>query len=150
VSGPAISNGTFSLANGGCSPQGTVTGTEYPPLNGTYSGTLTSGRTGQSFAVSAALNQSSGPNSDGYLTLVGTVNVSGFPCVASGGAAPFSLSTSYVGSYFNASLNPSPGATLFLTGTLSPDGKTLAVNYGFTLAGSSCNGDGGTGTLTLQ
>lgn len=149
VSGPTLSNGSFTLA-GTCITQGSVTGTEYPPLNGTYSGTLTSQTTGQSFTVSASINQSSGPNSNGYLSLGGTVNVSGNPCIASGGATPLSLNTTYVGSFFNASFAPSPGATLFLTGVLSPDGKTLAVNYGFTLADSSCNGDGGSGTLTLQ
>jgi len=150
VSGQAISNGSFTLSGAACTTQGTLTGTEYPPLDGTYSGTLASQTTGQSFAVSATLKQSSTPDSDGALVLGGTVNVAGYPCVASGGAATLSLSTNYVGDYFNASMVPSSGATLFLTGVLSPDGKTLAVNYGFTVAGGSCNGDGGTGTLTLQ
>ncbi len=150
VNGQAIANGNFTLSGGSCVTQGPITGTQYLPLDGTYSGTLTSQMTGQTFAVSATLMQSSGPNSGGELTLTGMANISGYTCVASGGTAALSLNATYVGDFFNASLAPSAGATLFMMGVLSPTGKTLAVNYGFTRAGSSCNGDGGTGTLTLQ
>jgi len=146
VSGSTVSNGSFSL-NCVSTVKGTITGTEYPPLEGTYSGTVTSQVTGQSFTMSATLDQSSAPNSDGYLGLTGTVGVTGYPCISS---AAMPISSNFVGNEFWAGLNPAPNATLGWAGTLSPDGKTLAIGYGFTLNGSGCNGDFGTGTLTLQ
>ncbi|MGO8758422.1 MAG: hypothetical protein ACLQG3_09885 [Terracidiphilus sp.] len=149
VSGSTMTNGSFTLS-GSCTTQGTVTGIEYPALNGTYSGTLASQITGQSFTVSVALDQSSAPNSYGYLGLGGTVNVTGYSCISSGGATPISLSASYIGNYFGASLTPASSETLGLLGTLSPDGKTLDVTYDVLLSGSSCNLDYGSGTLTLQ
>ena len=146
VSGSTLSNGSFTLG-GACNTQGTITGVEYPALDGTYSGTLTSQVTGQSFTVSAILGQSSAPNSSGYLGLAGTGNVTGYSCISSA-ATP--INTSYIGNYFNASLSPSSSETLGLLATLSPDGKTLAISYGFSLSGSRCNEDYGGGTLTLQ
>lgn len=149
VSGSTLSNGSFTLA-GACTTQGTVTGVEYPPLDGTYSGELTSKVMGQSFSVSEDLKQNSAPNSNGDLGLGGTVNVTGYACASSGNAALFALNSTYLGSFFSANLTPSSGATLFLLNTLSPDGKTLQINYGFAQSGNSCNGDYGSGTLTLE
>lgn len=148
VAGQTISNGSFAITNGSCSPAGTATGTEYLPLNGSYAGSLTSEVTGQSFPISAVLTQNSTPNADGYLSLAGTVTMSGYPCMTAG--TPLNVSSSFVGDFFDASAGPSAGATFFMVGMLSPDEKTLTMNYGFTLAGSPCNGDGGSGTLTLQ
>lgn len=146
ASGSTISNGSFTLT-GTCSAQGTITGTEYAPLDGIYAGTVTSQATGQSYAVTTTLDQSNVPNASGYLNLTGTVSVSGYPCFSSG-ATP--LSSTFLGNEFNAGMNPSPNATLSWSGTLSPDGKTLEIDYGFNQSGNSCNDDYGTGTLTLQ
>jgi len=146
VSGSTLSNGSFTLS-GTCTAQGTITGTEYASLDGTYAGTLTSQATGQSYAVTTTLDQSNVPNASGYLNLTGTVSVSGYPCISSG-TTP--ISSTFLGNVFNAGVNPSPNATLGWSGTLSPDGKTIEIDYGFTLNGSSCNDDYGTGTLTLQ
>ncbi|MGO9519428.1 MAG: hypothetical protein ACLPND_20520 [Candidatus Korobacteraceae bacterium] len=149
ASGSNLSNGSFTLS-GTCTAQGTITGTEYAPLDGTYAGTVTSQGTGQSFTISAHLDQSSAPNTDGYLGLGGTVDVTGDSCLSSGGGTPISLSGSYLGNNFNTDLTPSSNQTLALTGTLSLDGKTLEINYGVYPGSGSCNDDWGTGTLTLQ
>jgi hypothetical protein len=146
ASGSNLSNGSFTLT-GTCSAQGTITGTEYAPLDGTYAGTLTSQATGQSYGVTTTLDQSNVPNSSGYLNLTGAMSVSGYPCISSGSTP---ISSTFLGNEFNAGMNPSPNATLSWSGILSPDGKAIAIDYGFTLSGSSCNDDYGTGTLTLQ
>jgi hypothetical protein len=146
ASGSTISNGNFTLS-GTCTAQGTITGTEYAPLDGTYAGTVTSQATGKSYAVTTTLDQGSVPNSSGYLNLTGAVSVSGYPCISSGSTP---LSSTFLGNEFNAGVNPSPNGTLGWGGILSPDGKTIEISYGFNQSGSSCNGDFGTGTLTLQ
>lgn len=146
TSGSTISNGSFMLS-GTCTTQGAIAGTEYAPLDGTYAGTVTSQDTGKSYAVTTTLDQGSVPNSSGYLDLTGLVSVSGYPCISSGSTP---ISSTFLGDEFFAGANPSPNGTLGWSGILSSDGKTLGVDYGFTLSGSPCNDDYGTGTLTLQ
>ncbi|MGB8029368.1 MAG: hypothetical protein WCF30_06850 [Terracidiphilus sp.] len=146
VSGSSLSNGSFAIS-GDCTTQGSMTGVEYPAVNGTYSGTVTSQATGQSFQVTATLDQSSTPNSAGLLALTGTATVSGYSCVPSSATA---ISASFVGNDFFVDLSDSSSGILGWGGSLSPDGKTLGINYGFSPASSSCNEDFGAGTLTLQ
>lgn len=146
VNGSAMTNGSFTVA-GTCNTQGTMTGTEYAPLDGTYSGTLTSQVTGQSFAISATLDQSSSPNASGYLTLTGTATVSGNSCFSSG---PVAISSTFVGNEFITALNNSQNATLGLDGDLTPGGNSLTVDYGFTPGNGTCTDDYGLGTLALQ
>jgi hypothetical protein len=146
ASGSAISNGSFTLS-GACTVQGTITGTEYAPLDGIYAGTVTSQATGESFTVTATLDQSSTPNSTGLLVLTGTASVSGYSCVP---ATATALNASFVGSEFFIELSDSSSGILGWTGSLSPDGKTLGISYGFSPASSACQEDFGTGTLTLE
>ncbi len=148
VSGTTMSNGSFTLTGTeGTISQGSVAGVEYAALDGTYSGTVTSASTGQSFTVSALLNQSNGPNSSGLLGLTGTMTITGDSCVPSSAMA---ISTSFVGSGFQNGLNVTSSETLGVSGTLSPSGKTLAIQYGLSGASGSCSGDSAAGTLTLQ
>jgi hypothetical protein len=150
VSGGTLSDGSFTLT-GSCAAQGTVTGTEYPALDGTYAGTLTSQTTGQSFAVSAILDQTAAPNSGGAFYINGAINFTGYPCLTSATAAtPIDANSWFIGDSFWIYMNGAPGGNFNLSGTLLPDGKTFAVSYGFYLVGSSCSGDYGIGTLTLQ
>jgi len=148
VSGSTLSNGNFTQS-GTCNTQGTITGIEYPPLDGTYSGTLTSQVTGQSFTMAMAPNQSSAPNSYGFLSLTGTVNVSGYSYI-SPTAMSFPTGLTFLGNAFAMDVNSSSGEALYLTATLSPDGKTLQVTYGTFPSGGGLTQDYGTGTLTLQ
>jgi hypothetical protein len=146
VSGSSLSNGSFAIS-GTCTTQGSMIGIEYPAVNGTYSGTVMSQATAQSFQVTATLDQSSAPNSAGLLVLTGTATVSGYPCVP---ATATALSASFVGDNFFVDLSDSPSGILGWSGNLSPDGKTLGINYGFSPASTNCMEDYGTGTLTLQ
>ncbi len=149
VSGATLTNGTFSLT-GGCPDQGTMTGYALPVLNGTYAGTMTSQNTGQSFSLSATLQQSATLNSRGFLDVSGSATLSGYPCLTSATVAtPLDLNSGFLGNQFGVTMNASSGgATLGLSGTLSQDGKTIAAAY--TAAGGGCQLDYGTGTLTLQ
>ena len=143
VSGSTLSNGSFTLT-GHCTVQGTITGGQYPPLDGTYAGSLKSQVTGQSFTMSATLDQSSAPNSSGLLSLTGAVNVNGYPCISS---ASTPIDVGFVGDSFG--VYPSQSPALGWTGVLSLDGRTLAIDYGFSTSGN-CNQDYGSGTLALQ
>lgn len=146
VSGSSLSNGSFAIS-GDCTTQGSMTGIEYPAVNGIYSGTVTSEITGQSFTVTAMLDQSSAPNSAGLLVLTGTATVSGYPCVPSSAAG---ISGTFLGSDFFLDLSNLPSGILGWNGSLSQDGKTLGISYGFSPGSSACKEDEGTGTLTLQ
>jgi hypothetical protein len=150
ASSGTLSNGSFTLT-GSCPAQGTIAGTEYPTLAGTYTGTLTSQNTGKSFAISETVDQSSSLNSGGFFDVSATASLSGYSCVTSvAEATPLNQNSNFLGDNFIVTMNASPGGTLFLSGVISPDGKTMAATYEYALLGSSCNVDLGTGTLTLQ
>jgi hypothetical protein len=153
VSGGTLTNGSFTLTSS-CpaqGTQGTITGTEYPTLNGTYVGTLTSQTSGQSYAVSATFDQSATLNTRGFFNVSGTANFTGYPCMTSAAVAtPLDMNSGFLGDSLEVTMNAVPSGTLIVSSTLSPDGKTLAVTYFFILMGSSCNNDTGTGVLTLQ
>jgi hypothetical protein len=145
-----LTNGAFTLT-GGCPAQGTIAATQYPTLAGTYSGKLTSTNTGQSFAISETVDQSSSLNSSGYFDVSATANLNGYSCVTSATeATPIDMNSGFLGNSFSANMNAAPGGTLVLLGTISPDGKTMAASYQYALLGSTCNIDMGQGTLTLQ
>jgi hypothetical protein len=149
VNAGTLANGSFTLT-GPCPAQGTITGTEYPTLNGTYTGTLTSTSTGQSFVVSTTFDQSAALNSRGFFNVNGTANFAGYPCMTSAVVAtPLEMNSGFLGNNFEVTMNAAPSGDLIVSGTLSPDGKTLAVTYFFVLMGSSCNNDKGTGSLKL-
>jgi hypothetical protein len=150
VNSGTLTNGSFTLT-GGCPAQGTIAGIEYPALNGTYAGTLTSEMTGRSFTIMATLDQSSTPNSGGAFNVSGTAGLTGYPCATSGTVGtPLDQYSSFLGNNLEVTMNAVPSGSLSLSGTLSPDEKTMAAQYAFVLMGSSCNDDYGSGTLTLQ
>ena len=148
VSGETITNGTFNLS-GPCPDTGTSTGVELSALNGTYAGTVTSKDTGRSYSLSTTLQQSTTLNARGFLDVRGTATLTGYPCLTSATAAtPLDLNSGFLGNQFEVTMNGAGGATLSISGTLSPDGKTIAATY--TVGGGTCHLDFGQGTLTLQ
>ncbi len=149
VSGNAFSNGKFTLT-GSCPDKGTIAGTALAPLNGTYAGTMTSKNTGNTYTLTATLQQSSTPNSRGFFNVNGTAKLSGYACISSATAAtPLDQSSGMLGNRFSVSMNtPTSGVTYYIAGTLAPDGKTISATY--VASGGACNNDFGTGTLTLK
>lgn len=149
VNGESLSNGSFTLT-GTCAVQGTITGTAYPPLNGTYGGTMTSKDTGDSFTITTTLQQGTAVNARGFLNVNGTATLQGNACMSSATAAmPLEQNSGVLGNVFGVTMDaPQGGATLALAGSLSQDGKTITASY--TIGGGGCVLDYGTGTLTLQ
>ena len=116
------------------------------PLNGTYAGTLVSSVTGNSIGVTTTLSQS-GPNSSGILEYSGSASFTGFSCI---GSVTVPASGKFFGNQLIDRPLPAniPHSGIYLTGTISPDAKTIAVNY--ESVSSSCSDDFASGTLTLQ
>ena len=126
--------------------KGPVTGTMIAPLNGTYVGTLVSSVTGNSIGVTTTLSQS-GPISGSYLEYSGSASFTGVSCI---GSVTVPASGNFFGNQLIVRLNPAniPQSGIYLTGTISPDAKSIAVNY--ESVSSSCSTDFASGTLTLQ
>jgi hypothetical protein len=148
VANGSLTNGTYTLT-GGCPASGAFTGAEYPALNGTYAGTLTSKDTGNSFTISTNLAQTT-INSRGFLDVTSSATLSGYPCMSSAtGATPLDENSGILGNQFGVGMNGNQSGTTFsLSGSLSQDGRTINASY--TVGGGSCTLDYGTGTLTFQ
>jgi hypothetical protein len=139
-------SGTFAIAQTTTTDQGPVTGTMIAPLNGTYAGTLVSSVTGNSVGVTTTLSQS-GPTSGSYLEYSGSASFTGVYCI---GSVTVPASGNFFGNQLMVDLLPAniPQSGIYLTGTISPDAKTIAVNY--ESVSSNCSADFASGTLTRQ
>ena len=139
-------SGSFAITQTTTLDQGPVTGTMIAPLNGTYAGTLLSSVTGNSIGVTTTLSQS-GPNSSGILEYSGSANFTGVSCI---GSVTVPASGNFFGNQLMIDLVPAniPHSGIYMTGIISPDAKTIAVNY--ESVSSSCSTDFASGTLTLQ
>ncbi|MGC9199028.1 MAG: hypothetical protein ACP5E5_08835 [Acidobacteriaceae bacterium] len=148
ISGESLTAGTFNLT-GGCPASGSITGVEIPPLNGVYSGTLTSKTTGQSYKFSTTLEQSSALDARGLFSVSGTGTLAAYPCLTSVSVpAPITSYSGMLGSHFGLTMTGADGGQFELNGTLASDGETITVSYD--VAGGSCANDIGSGTLMLQ
>jgi hypothetical protein len=139
-------SGSFAIAQTTTTDQGPVTGTMIAPVNGTYAGTLVSSVTGNSIGVTTTLSQS-GPTSGSYLEYSGAASFTGVYCI---GSVTVPASGNFFGNQLMIDLLPAniPQSGIHLTGTISSDAKTIAVNY--ESVSSSCSDDFASGTLTLQ
>ena len=145
VSGSELT-GTFSLAAGASTDQGTVSGTSIQPIDGTYIGVVTSATSGASINVTAALTQGSTPGSNGVLPLSGTVNFGGYSCFSS---TTVSTGSAVLGEEYGLTLVPTnTSSAVGAEGGVSPDAKTLT--FAFSVFGGGCAFDYGSGTLTRQ
>jgi hypothetical protein len=141
--------GSYTISGGCASDMGTVAGTELPPLNGTYNGTVTSTNTGTTMTVKATLTQASTPNAAGQLPVTGTASFSGGQSCLSSLAVQNSESYLYGTDLLTGlAVNPAAPLTAGFSGTLSADGKTLSITYD--VSPDVCSYDFGKGTLTLQ
>ena len=140
-------NGTYAVG-GGCASgsMGTLSGTKYDPLVGTYDGPVT-GSTSTS-ALSLALNQTLLANGNGSFNVTGSGTFQGNACFTQG---TLTADSYVVGSAVNLVLttNEAGGSTVTLTGTFDPTADMINV-ANLTTSGGACSGTGGTATLTLQ
>jgi hypothetical protein len=140
-------SGTFAITTQTTTTdKGPVTGTMIAPLDGTYAGTLISSVTGNNIGVTTTLSQS-GPVSGSYLEYSGSASFTGVYCI---GSVTVPASGNFFGNRLIIDLYPAniPQSGIYMTGTISPDAKTIAVNY--ESVSSSCSADFASGTLTLQ
>ena len=136
--------GTY-VVGGGCSTggSGTITGTRYAPLTGTYAGSV--GDSSLAQTLSFSLTQASLANGGGYTPLSGTGTFAGFTCFTSGTLNPAS---SYVlGRSVHLTVNATDGENVTLTGTFDPAASAIAISSG-QIAGGACSGSLGSSTLS--
>ena len=138
--------GTFSVG-GGCSNGGggTLTGTKFAPVNGTYTGSLST--TGAAQAVTLHLTQAPEGNGKGYSLLDGTASFSGVSCFA---AAAVDQSGSFVsGSSIRITLLATDGESILLNGSFDAAAESISISSGI-ISGGSCSGSVGSETFTLS
>ena len=138
--------GTYSVG-GGCASgsQGTLSGTRYAPLAGTYSGPVT-GPTSTT-TLSLVLAQSLQGNGDGTSNVTGRATIAGNSCFST---ATFNLGDGTVlGSKLNLSFNTNDGSQMTVVGTFDPTADRITA-ASTTVTGGACAGSLGTASLQLQ
>jgi hypothetical protein len=151
MSNATLQNGAYAIS-GGCADKGTISGSKIPALHGTYSGNVSSSANSDNLGVAVTLNQTPTADASGFFHLTGAAKFSGSSCFSTTTIeSPSATSTFFAGSEWQAQFIPTGGPPPYIaaSGALSPDGKTLTFNYVVT-SGSSCDGNYGKGTLTLQ
>jgi len=134
--------GTYSV-RGGCASgtAGTVTGTRYDALTGSYRGALAGGQT---FVI--ATTQDPYPDGTGYFSLSGSATVIGTGCLT---GATLDADSSYViGSSVSMTLVSASGLRLTLVGSFTPDASSITVTS-VQIAGA-CADSFGAGMLLRQ
>jgi len=139
--------GTYDV-HGGCAntSAGTIIGTRYAPLTGSYSGTTTGS---SAVGVQASLTQANEANGLGQSSVSGSANFTGVSCFTSGTLSAddgdvlgSSVSMSFI-------TNEASGSKVLLTGTFDPAADTIIFTSA-EVTGGSCSGSLGPVTLTKQ
>lgn len=140
--------GTYSVA-GGCADgaSGVLDGVKYSSLTGNYKGAL--GETASAETIQLSLTQFLQGTGDGTFLVSGSGTFVGVPCFTQATLA--SSDGGVVGSAVKLSFvtNDPTSARLILTGTITPDAKTLILAAA-TVTGGSCAGSLGGAVLTSQ
>jgi hypothetical protein len=144
VSGDELT-GTYSVTAGTSTNQGTISGTYVQPIDGTYTGVVTSAVTGTTLNVTAVLTQGSAAGSNGALPLSGTVTFGGYSCFSS---TSVSSGSAVLGEGYGLTLVPGNSSSVDAAGAVWPDAKTLTFTYD--VFGGGCAFDDGSGTLTRR
>ena len=138
--------GTYAVA-GGCADgaTGTLTGTQYAPLTGTYSGAIT-GKAAETMQLN--LTQYTLGTGDGVFLDSGSATFTGFSCFTKGTLA--AQNGAVIGSSVTLTFdtNDSQGAQAVLTGTIDAAADTLTLTS-VDVTGGSCPGSLGAATLKI-
>ncbi len=139
--------GTYTLG-GPCADgaAGTVVGTHYADLTGTYSGSPSSDA-GENLQLD--LTQDTVGTGNGTFFVTGTAKLQGFNCFTSATLAPYAGTV--VGSSVQLQFitNESPASTLTLSGSFDPKANTIIANS-IQVSGGQCAGSLGGASLTRQ
>lgn len=133
--------GTYNVALG-CADgfAGTIAGTRYAPLSGSYSGAATF--PAQKLAV--ALKQATLGNADGTTGVSGTATFTGISCFSTGNVTGTVLGKTI---HLRIVTNEAGGSQLALTGTFDPTATAIQASS-LQVTGGSCAGSLGTATLS--
>jgi len=145
ANGQAMTGTSWRFAGGGCGQMGAqnVTATDYSAISGTYSGDFTD-TDGNTLPVSALLEQTTQPNSDGQFTLSGTAQ---FPPNACFVQQPTLTESQVTGSSLSMTYSdPGSKAVLTAVGTFNSSATLLKISA-WSISGGNCSGDAGTGSL---
>lgn len=139
--------GTYTLggpcANG---ETGTVVGTRYASLTGTYSGSLGSDA-GQNLQLD--LKQNAAGTGNGTFFVTGTAKLQGFSCFSSATIASYAGTVVGNDVQLQFTTNESPSSTLTLSGSIDPTADTLTATS-IQVSGGGCAGSLGGASLTRQ
>lgn len=146
--GKGIAAATWTFAGGSCAPLGTaaVTATNYLAISGTYTGTFVDA-SNDSLPVSALLEQTSQPDANGQFSLSGTATFPQNSCFTN---QPTVTTSTVTGSSLSMTyFDPLSSTTLTAVGTFNAQASQLTITN-WSISGGQCNGDSGTGSLSLQ
>lgn len=139
--------GTYSLG-GWCDDgaTGTVVGTRYASLTGTYSGSL-GANAGQNLQLDLTQNKVATGNGTFFVT--GTAALQGFSCFTSASIASYAGTVVGSNVQLQFTANESPSSILTISGSIDPSADTLTANS-IQVSGGQCSGDLGGASLTRQ
>lgn len=148
ANGKGMAGASWAFAGGDCASLGkaSVTATNYSTIGGTYTGTFVDSANDQ-IPVSAFLQQTTQPDGNGQFALSGTATFGLNGCFTEQPTVTTSLVTG--SSLSMIYTDPGSGATLVATGSFNSAATQLTI-ASWSIAGGSCNGDAGTGSLTLE
>ncbi len=140
--------GTYTVS-GGCAngAAGTLSGTKYAPLTGTYTGPITGSSPAKT--IQLALTQYTTGTGDGVFLISGTAAFTGFTCFTQGTMPSTAGWVSGSSASLTFNTNDASGAQVVLTGTFDSTAHTLTLSS-VQITGGSCSGSVGGATLTLQ
>ena len=148
ANGKGMAGATWTFAGGDCASLGTanVTATNYSTIGGTYLGTFMDAG-GNPIGVSAFLQQTTQPDQDGQFSISGSAT---FPANGCFTEQPTVTSSLVTGSSLSMTYtDPGSGAVLTATGSFNSAATVLTITN-WSITGGTCNGDAGTGSLTLE
>lgn len=148
ANGEGMAGANWTFAGGNCSALGTarVTATNYTQIGGTYRGTFLDA-SGNQLPVSAFLQQTSQPDQNGQFSLSGTAQFPSNTCFVDQPSVTSSLVT---GSSLSMTYtDPGSGAVLTAAGSFNSAATQLTITM-WSIAGGACDGNSGSGSLTLE
>jgi hypothetical protein len=142
ISNGSLSGGAYTIT-GGCAAgdHGTVTGYIAQSYGNAYAGSFFSIPSHLTIGTSITTAQT-GPDVDGLFHVTGTATFTGSPCFTSGSIT----SSTIAGAYMSVTIATSNGTVTFYGYATDSTGKTVVGDY--TVAGGTCNGDYGTGSVS--
>ena len=148
ANGKGMVAASWAFAGGDCAALGKadVTATNYSTIGGTYQGTFVDANNNQ-LPISAFLQQTTQPDGNGQFSVSGTATFPSSTCftqqptVSSSLVTGSSLSMTYT--------DPGSGAILTATGSFNSAATQLTITN-WAITGGSCNGDSGSGSMSLE